>query len=671
MDAEFHLSSDFEPRGDQPRAIDSLVAGLEQGARDQVLLGVTGSGKTFTMAHVIQRLQRPALILAHNKTLAGQLYGEMKSFFPHNAVEYFVSYYDYYQPEAYVPRTDTFIEKDSAVNEQIDRMRHAATRALLSRRDVIIVASVSCIYGLGSPEEYLDMALPLAVGQELDQRQLIRKLVEIQYQRNDIEFQRGAFRVRGDTIEIFPAHEENRAVRIGLFGDEIERLQEVDALTGRPFQDVDSLVLFPASHYVTHRTTVLRAMEQIKAELAERVASFQKENRLLEAQRIESRTRYDLEMMQELGYCTGIENYSRFLSGRSPGQPPPTLMEYLPKDALLLVDESHVTVPQVRGMFRGDRARKETLVEYGFRLPSALDNRPLTFEEWDTMRPRTLFVSATPGPFELDRTGGRVVEQIIRPTGLVDPPCQVRPVENQVDDLVHEIRFTLQRGFRVLVTTLTKKMAEDLTEYLEELSIPVRYLHSDVDTLERLEIVRNLRLGTFQVLVGINLLREGLDIPEVGLVAILDADKEGFLRSATALIQTIGRAARNVEGRVLLYADRITGSIERALAETDRRRTTQQAHNREHGITPVSVRREVAQVPGFEGANISQPTPRIPKAAEAKMVYQAGTSSADRTREIRELKKQMQAAAAAMDFELAAILRDRMLTLEREALLSS
>ncbi|MBF0137244.1 MAG: excinuclease ABC subunit UvrB [Magnetococcales bacterium] len=663
----FKLICPFEPKGDQPAAIRELVKGVQAGRRDQTLLGVTGSGKTFTMAHVIQQMQRPALVLAHNKTLAGQLYGEMKGFFPHNAVEYFVSYYDYYQPEAYVPKTDTFIEKDSAINEQIDRLRHSATRALLSRRDVIIVASVSCIYGLGSPEEYLDMALTLGVGQAWEQRRLIRKLVEIQYQRNDLDFQRGTFRVRGDTIEVFPAHEESVAVRIEMFGDEIDRMREVDSLTGHLRRDIPTLTLFPASHYVTGRQTILRAMEEIKTELADRLAWFQQENRLLEAQRLESRTRYDLEMLQEVGYCSGIENYSRFLSGRRPGEPPPTLMEYLPADGLLFVDESHVTVPQVRGMYRGDRSRKETLVEYGFRLPSALDNRPLTFEEWDAMRPQTLFLSATPAAFELERCGNQVVEQIIRPTGLVDPPCLIRPVEQQVDDLLHEIRITQGQGFRTLVTTLTKRMAEDLTDYLHDMGIAVRYLHSDVETLERLELIRQLRLGEFQVLVGINLLREGLDIPEVGLVAILDADKEGFLRSETALIQTIGRAARNVEGRVILYADRMTGSLQRALDETNRRRTRQETFNRQHNITPVSVKREVAEVPGGEfHTDASSATGRstpLPTNTHPPL------SPADRNREIQRLEKRMRDAAASMEFEQAAIYRDRILALQREELL--
>ncbi|MBF0309858.1 MAG: excinuclease ABC subunit UvrB [Magnetococcales bacterium] len=659
---EFCIESAFEPCGDQPRAIGEIVAGLRQGRHDQTLLGVTGSGKTFTMARVIQHLQRPALILAHNKTLAGQLYGEMKSFFPRNAVEYFVSYYDYYQPEAYVPRTDTYIEKDSAINEQIDRLRHAATCALMTRRDVIIVASVSCIYGLGSPEEYNEMAFRLQTGEEWDQRKLLRKLVEMQYARNDIDFQRGTFRVRGDTVEIFPAHEENRALRVELFGETVDRIREIDPLTGKTMGELERMTLFPASHYVTRRSTLLGAIEGIKAELKARLEVFRRENRLLEAQRLEQRTLMDLEMMQELGYCTGIENYSRWLTGRAAGQPPPTLFEYLPKDALLFVDESHVTLPQVRGMYRGDRSRKETLVEYGFRLPSALDNRPLTFEEFEAMRPHTLYVSATPAALEIERSRGQVVEQIIRPTGLMDPPCEVRPVASQVDDLLNEIRQVARAGHRVLVTTLTKRMAEDLTGYLEEAGVRVRYLHSDVDTLQRLEIIRSLRLGEFDVLVGINLLREGLDIPEVGLVAILDADKEGFLRSDTALIQTIGRAARNVEGRVILYADRMTGSLARALAETDRRRALQARYNEENGIVPRSVQRAVADIPGGFYAQDAVTVPLM--VAEEEEPYMK-MSAQERSRQMKVLEKSMREAAKRLEFEEAAKLRDRLKELER------
>ncbi|MBF0284544.1 MAG: excinuclease ABC subunit UvrB [Magnetococcales bacterium] len=656
----FRLESPYEPQGDQPQAIAALIRGLEERRKDQVLLGVTGSGKTFSMAQVIQQLNRPALILAHNKTLAGQLYGEMRAFFPHNAVEYFVSYYDYYQPEAYVPRTDTYIEKDSAINEQIDRMRHSATRSLLTRRDVVIVASVSCIYGLGSPDEYQEMSFALSVGETIDQRELLRRLVEIQYRRNDLDFHRATFRVRGDVVEIFPAHEEERALRIDFFGDEVERIVETDPLTGKIHRELRRIVLHPASHYVTQRATLLRAMEEIKEELRGRLAWFQSENKLVEAQRLEQRTLQDLEMIQEVGYCTGIENYSRFLSGRRPGEPPPTLLEYLPQDALLFVDESHVTTPQVRGMYRGDRSRKETLVNYGFRLPSALDNRPLTFEEWDGMRPQTIFVSATPAPFELGLTGGVVVEQIIRPTGLIDPPCKIRPVAGQVDDLLHEIRLVVAQGFRVLATTLTKRMAEDLTEYLEELGVRVRYLHSDIDALERMEIIRSLRLGEFDVLVGINLLREGLDLPEVALVAILDADKEGFLRSETALVQTIGRAARNVEGRVILYADTMTGSMERALAETNRRRSVQTAYNQKHGITPESVRKGVADP---MGAVCEKDYVTVPAQKEEAL------DPRELKKRIKDLEKRMREAAERMEFEVAAALRDKLFALEKKALM--
>ncbi|MEO5340338.1 MAG: excinuclease ABC subunit UvrB [Magnetococcus sp. MYC-9] len=665
----FQLVADFEPNGDQPKAIEALVAGVRRGCRDQVLLGVTGSGKTFTMAQVIQTLERPALILAHNKTLAGQLYAEMKAFFPHNAVEYFVSYYDYYQPEAYVPRTDTFIEKDSAINEQIERMRHAATRSLLSRRDVIIVASVSCIYGIGSPESYLEMSLPVEVGQEVDQRHFLKKLVEIQFKRNDLEFQRGTFRVRGDTVEIFPPHEEDRAVRIELFGDLIDRILLVDPLTGRQYGTLERFTFFPASHYVTRRATLLRAIELIKQELREQLARFQEQGKLLEAQRLESRTLFDLEMLQELGFCTGIENYSRYLSGRAVGEPPPTLMEYLPKDALLFIDESHVTLSQVRGMYRGDRSRKETLVAYGFRLPSALDNRPLRLEEFDRLRGVTLYVSATPAAEEVSRCGGEWVEQIVRPTGLLEPLCTIRPVEGQVDDLLYEIHQTTRQGYRILVTTLTKRMAEDLTEYLRGMAIRVRYLHADVTTLDRMELIRTLRLGEFDVLVGINLLREGLDIPEVGLVAILDADKEGFLRSETSLIQTIGRAARNVEGRVILYADRITGSIERALQETQRRRHLQEAHNQRHGIVPRSIRKGVAEAGEF--GTVALPPVSAWQVAEEGEGYGEGNavSAKERSRQIRELEKEMKRAAKNMEFERAAHCRDRLLALEKAELL--
>ncbi|MEG3638449.1 excinuclease ABC subunit UvrB [Magnetococcus sp. PR-3] len=672
--ARFDLVSEYEPQGDQPQAIEQLVDGLEENLKDQVLLGVTGSGKTFTMANVIERSGRPAIILAHNKTLAGQLYGEMKAFFPNNAVEYFVSYYDYYQPEAYVPRTDTFIEKDSSINEQIDRMRHAATRALLTRRDVIIVASVSCIYGLGSPESYEAMSLELEVDQEIEQREIIRKLVAMQYQRNDIDFQRGTFRVRGDTLEIFPAHEDARAIRVELFGDLVDRISEVDPLTGENYGAAPSAAFFPASHYVTQRSTIVQALEGIKTELKSRLEDFHKHGHLLEAQRLENRTRQDLEMLQELGYCTGIENYSRFLTGRKPGAPPPTLFEYLPEDALLFVDESHVTISQVRAMYRGDRSRKSTLVEYGFRLPSAMDNRPLQFEEWEDMRPHTIHVSATPAQWELDQADGRVVEQIIRPTGLIDPEVEIRPVEHQVDDLIHEIKKVITHGHRILATTLTKRMAEDLTDYLVDLDIKVRYLHSDIDTIERMEIIRDLRLGEFDVLIGINLLREGLDIPEVGLVAILDADKEGFLRSETSLVQTIGRAARNVDGRVILYADKRTGSIERALAETDRRRAIQIRYNEEHGIIPQSVRREVSDVMGemMETGSASGAKGRGKKGkGQAKSQVDRMQPLAGKALEkrIKELEKEMHDAASDLNFEQAALFRDQILELEKTALL--
>ena len=583
----FRLVSPFEPKGDQPQAIEELVAGVDQKERMQVLLGVTGSGKTYTAAQVISRTQRPALVLAPNKTLAAQLYGEFRSFFPDNAVEYFVSYYDYYQPEAYVPRTDTYIEKESSINEQIDRMRHSATRSLLERDDVIIVASVSCIYGIGSVETYTAMTFAVEVGEAVDQRQLLADLVALQYKRADIGFARGTFRVRGDTIEIFPAHYEDRAWRVTLFGDEIESIVEFDPLTGQKTDSLKSVKIYANSHYVTPRPTLAQAIRSIKEELKGRLVELTRAGRLLEAQRLEQRTRFDLEMMEATGSCAGIENYSRYLTGRLPGEPPPTLFEYLPDNALVFVDESHVTVPQIGGMYRGDFRRKATLAEFGFRLPSCMDNRPLRFEEWDAMRPQTISVSATPAQWELDQSGGVFVEQVIRPTGLVDPPIDIRPAKSQVDDLLGEVKAVAAKGYRSLVTVLTKRMAEDLTEYLHEHGVRVRYMHSDIDTLERIEIIRDLRLGAFDALVGINLLREGLDIPECALVAILDADKEGFLRSETSLVQTIGRAARNVDGRVILYADRMTGSMERAMAETGRRRTKQLAWNEEHGITPA------------------------------------------------------------------------------------
>ncbi len=650
--ANFQLVSDFKPAGDQPVAIAGLVSGLANHEREQVLLGVTGSGKTFTMAHVIQQTQRPALIMAHNKTLAAQLYSEMKSFFPNNAVEYFVSYYDYYQPEAYVPKSDTFIEKDSSINEQIDRMRHSATRAMLERSDVIVVASVSCIYGIGSAEMYSQMTLTIRRGETRTQRELIKALVELQYKRNDMDFARGAFRVRGDTIDLFPAHYEDTAWRISFFGDEIEIINEFDPLTGEVKVKLDEIVIYANSHYVTPRPTIDKAIIQIKSELKTRLEHFYSAGKLLEAQRLEQRTTYDLEMLMETGACRGIENYSRYLAGTGPGEPPPTLFQYLPENALLFVDESHVTVPQIGGMSSGDRARKNTLIEYGFRLPSALDNRPLTFEEWDTRRPESIFVSATPGKWEMEATGGAFIEQIIRPTGLIDPPCDIRPVASQVDDLLAECHIRIKKQQRVLVTTLTKRMAEELTDYMNEAGIGVRYLHSDVETLERIEIIRDLRLGKFDVLIGVNLLREGLDIPECGLVAILDADKEGFLRSATSLIQTIGRAARNVDSLVILYADKITNSMKIALDETERRRKVQMAYNEANGITPASVSKKIGEIieSVYEHDHYT--------VATTLKKYDVKDDGKDKDKYISKLRVKMLEAAADLEFEEAARLRN-------------
>ncbi len=661
--AQFRLVSSFEPKGDQPKAIETLVSGIKEGKRDQVLLGVTGSGKTFTMANIIARVGRPTLVIAPNKTLAAQLYGEFKDLFPHNAVEYFVSYYDYYQPEAYIPQSDLYIEKDASLNEEIDKMRLSATRSLLEREDVIIVASVSCIYGLGSPEWYEGMHVRLRVGQEIEREELMGLLVEIQYQRNDLDFHRGTFRVRGETIDIFPAYEEDIAIRIETFGSEIDAIYIMDPLRGRIKEKVSAISIYPATHYVTPKRQLQSAIIAIEEELKERIRYFQERKKFIEAQRIEERTRFDLEMLRELGYCHGIENYSRHLSGRKEGEPPPTLMDYFPPDSLLFIDESHIAIPQIRGMYHGDRSRKETLVEYGFRLPSALDNRPLNFEEFCERQPQTIYVSATPAEYELERSMGAVVEQIIRPTGLMDPEVELRPSEQQVDDLLEEIRKCIERNERVLVTTLTKRMAEDLTEYYQELGIKVRYLHSEIDTIQRMEILRDLRLGVFDVLIGINLLREGLDLPEVSLVAILDADKEGFLRSERSLIQTFGRAARNIHGKVILYGDRETEAIKKAMNETMRRRKKQEEYNRRHGITPKSIQKEIKTVLDsvYEADYYTVPI-RIEEEQEEF------DSIDDLSNYIRKLRKEMKETADNLEFEKAAEIRDRIKKLKEKEL---
>ena len=659
--ANFKLVSKFKPNGDQPGAIQSLLSGIKENEKDQILLGVTGSGKTFTIAHVIEQTKRPTLILAPNKTLAAQLYGEMKALFPQNAVEYFVSYYDYYQPEAYVPRSDLFIEKESSINEQIDRLRHSATRSLLERDDVIIVASVSCIYGIGSVETYSEMTLRLQTNGELERQKFLRRLTELQYKRNDMNFVRGTFRVRGDNIELFPAHLEDRAWRISLFGNEIEEIWEFDPLTGEKTNSLEKITIFANSHYVTPRPTLQQAVKLIASELQQRLVEFNVANKLLEAQRIEQRTQFDIEMIEATGSCNGIENYSRYLSGRKQGEPPPTLFEYLPENALLIVDESHVTIPQIGAMYKGDFARKSTLADYGFRLPSCLDNRPLKFEEWESFRPQTIFVSATPGKWELEQTGGVFIEQVVRPTGLVDPECIVRPIETQVDDIIAEARNAANNGTRVLVTTLTKKMAEALTEYMYEAGIKVRYVHSDVDTLERIEIIRDLRLGLFDVLIGINLLREGLDIPECALVAILDADKEGYLRSRTSLIQTIGRAARNAEGRVILYADKVTESMRYAIDETNRRRSKQTLWNEANNITPATIKKDINDI-------LESVYEKSDKVKEKVKSGDITLKEKDIATIIAELETKMRDAAANLEFEEAAKLRDELRRIENKQL---
>ena len=672
MTKPFRVNSPFKPAGDQPTAIEALVNGVEAGLAAQTLLGVTGSGKTFTMAHVVERLQRPTIVMAHNKTLAAQLYGEFREFFPDNAVEYFVSYYDYYQPEAYVPSSDTFIEKDASVNEHIEQMRLSATKALMTRQDCLVVATVSAIYGLGDPESYFKMVMHISRGEMIDQRQVLRQLAELQYQRNDIDFARGTYRVRGDVIDVFPAEAEAEAVRIELFDEEVEDISLFDPLSGAVTAKVPRITIFPKTHYVTSRDIMLNAVGEIEIELEARVKQLKEADKLVEAQRLQQRTRYDIEMIRELGYCQGVENYSRYLSGRQPGEPPPTLYEYLPDNALLIVDESHASIPQIGAMYRGDRSRKETLVEYGFRLPSALDNRPLKFAEWEQMLPQAVFVSATPGTYE-EQHAGQVVEQLARPTGLVDPELEVRPASTQVDDLLGEIRSAVQATDRVLVTTLTKRMAEDLTEYLAEHDVRVRYLHSDIDTVERVEIIRDLRLGHFDVLVGINLLREGLDMPEVALVAILDADKEGFLRSDRSLIQTIGRAARNLNGRAILYADQVTGSMRRAIEETERRRSRQQTFNAAHGITPRGVTKSVQDI--MEGAR-RMPTrakAKGRKVAEEALAYGQELlrlSPAALARKLEQIEAQMHEHAKNLEFEEAAALRDRLAEIKQQTFLS-